>query len=122
MFTYVHDMHTVNTRSSSDNTLMLPKSRLTKSQSNLSFRGAQYFNKLPQSIRSIETLASESHESTHSELNSGLTVRKYCLEHGSQMDSGPGSPSKSISILSCIWLRVSRYTFSAFHFSPSRRI
>ena len=58
MFTYVHDAHAVNTRSSSDDIIKLPKYRLTKSQSNLSFWGGQYYNELPRNIRNVETLAS----------------------------------------------------------------
>ena len=58
MFKYVHDTHNINTRSSSDDLIKLPKCRLAKSQSNLRYRGAQYFNKLPQTIKRVETLAS----------------------------------------------------------------
>ena len=58
MFTYVHDAHNINTRSSSDDIIKLPKYHFSKSQSNLCYWGAQYFNNLPQTIRSVETLAS----------------------------------------------------------------
>ena len=58
MFTYVHDTHTVNTRSSSDNIIKLPIYWLTKCQNNLSYCGTNYFNELPQNVKSADTLAS----------------------------------------------------------------
>ncbi len=58
MFTYVHDTHNVNTCTSSDDIIKLPKYRLSKSQNNLCYRGVQYFNRLPQNIRGSESLTS----------------------------------------------------------------
>ncbi len=58
MFTFVHDAHTVNTCSSSNHHIMLPKYRLTKSQGNLQHRGAKYYNRLPQHVKNATTIES----------------------------------------------------------------
>ena len=56
LFTRISDVHNRNTRSSAQNLLTVPRTRLECSKGNMKVRGPVYFNKLPEDIRQAGTV------------------------------------------------------------------
>ena len=55
MFSFVNEIHGVNTRASTENMAAMPHANLQISKSDIRLRGAGYFNKLPAHARSAPT-------------------------------------------------------------------
>ena len=58
MFTYMHDYHSVVTRSSASDTLLLPKVNLSLCQCNIRYLGVKIWKKIPHEIQNAPSLES----------------------------------------------------------------